>query len=241
MTAKSAAVEQPEGGPFPRATLTSDLVGAVVRTIRDQGLLPGMRLGTQRDLAARFGVAVPTMREALRQLQALGVLTIRHGSGIYVSEHVNRSILPNMVLPKAGREQLIELLEARRLLEPAVAAHAAVVRAPEGIERLEQLLGEAKACLSRGDDRLWRVNVDLHRAIAACVGNRIVTDIVDSVLLVHADEQRQILVLHGDPDADHAEHEEIVRLITAGAAEEVEELMRRHLTNVAGAVRTAQP
>lgn len=106
------------------------------------------------------------------------------------------------------------------------------MRHPRGLAALERT-AEARECLARGDDRLWRVNIDLHRAIGVTAGNRIVEEIFDAILLIHAEEQQQILVLHGDPRSDHAEHEQIVRLIAAGSADEVQEVVRRHLRDVA--------
>ncbi|GAA1737144.1 FadR/GntR family transcriptional regulator [Isoptericola hypogeus] len=228
-----------ESGPIARPTLSGSLAEAVIRMIGDAGLVAGERIGPQRDLAARFGVAVPTMREALRRLEGMGILSFRHGSGIYVGENYNRSVLPNAVLPPADRERLVELVQARVLIEPAIARQAAVVREPAALARLAELLADAHRCLTTGDDRLWRVNVDLHRAIADAAGNRIVAEVLDVILLLHAEDQRRILTLHGDPDADYEEHAELVRLITAGAADEVDRRMREHLTDVAGAIRPA--
>jgi len=227
-----------ESQPVQRATLSGNLVEAVVQMIADQGLVAGQRLGPQRELAARFGVAVPTMREALRRLEGLGIVSLRHGSGIYVGVNHNRSVLPNALLPRADRERLVELTRARALIEPAIAEQAAVVRDPAGLARLTELLEEARLCLEAGDDRLWRVNVDLHRAIAATAGNTIVAEVLDVVLLIHAEDQRRILVLHGDPEADLEEHAELVRLITEGRADLVGDRMRRHLTDVVGAIGT---
>ncbi|AYY13722.1 FadR family transcriptional regulator [Actinobacteria bacterium YIM 96077] len=222
--------------PLARFTLSSSLVTAVVDMIHEQGLEAGMKIGPQRELAARFGVALPTMREALRHLEGLGILSFQHGSGIYVGENFNRSVMPNAVRPRADRERLVELTQARVLIEPPIAEQAAAVREPRGIELLEQTLDDARQCLESGDERLWKVNIDLHRAIGATAGNRIIEEVLDSILLIHADDQRQILAIHGDPNADHAEHEEIVRLISAGRSEEVGEVVRRHLVDVVGAI-----
>lgn len=220
-----------------RANLSSDLVTAVVQMIGERGLERGMKLDSQRDLAAHFGVAVPTMREALRRLEGMGVLSFRHGSGIYVGENFNRSVVPNIALPTADTQRLVELIEARALIEPAIAAEAAQARAPEGIAHLQQQLDLARDCLARQDPQLWKVNVDLHRAIAAVAGNRIVEEVLDSLLLIHAEDQRQILHLHGDPQADFAEHEQIVHLISTGKAKQATELMREHLMDVARAIQ----
>jgi len=220
-----------------RPNLSSDLVTAVVQMIGERGLERGMRLDSQRDLAAHFGVAVPTMREALRRLEGMGVLAFRHGSGIYVGENFNRSVVPNIALPNADTQRLVELIQARALIEPAIAAEAAATRNPEHITHLQQQLDLARECVARQDPRLWKVNVDLHRAIAAVAGNRIVEEVLDSLLLIHAEDQRQILHLHGDPQADFEEHEQIVHLISEGETKKATDLMREHLMDVAEAIR----
>lgn len=226
----------PAPGRPSRANLTSDLVGAVARMIGERSLEPGMRLDSQRDLAAGFGVAVPTMREALRQLEGMGVLELRHGSGIYVGRNVNRSVVPNIALPPADREHLVELVEARALIEPAIAARAAEVRSPAAVARLKELLTQAREAVVRREENLWRVNIDLHRAVAAAAGNGLVGEILDSLLLIHAEEQRQILHLHGDPESDLDEHTELVRLVVAGHADAAAAAMRHHLAAVVAAI-----
>lgn len=226
------------GAPLVRPNLTTDLVRALVEMIGERSLTPGMKLDSQRDLAAHFGVAVPTMREALRRLEGMGVVDFRHGSGIYVGQNFNRSVIPNIALPEPTTDRLVELIEARALLEPVLAARAAELCDPESVAYLEALVDQAHHHLEHQDERLWKVNIDIHRAIAAAAGNRIIDDVFDSLLSIHAEDQRRILLLHGDPQTDFAEHVEIVRLIAAGNVEEVTDLMRRHLLDVAKAIST---
>jgi len=230
-----------EPGHVARPTLSGSLADAVIQMIGEAGLVAGERIGPQRDLAARFGVAVPTMREALRRLEGMGILSFRHGSGIYVGENYHRSVLPNAVAPPADRDRLVALTQARAVIEPAIARQAAVVRDATAVARLEELLAEARACLETGSDRLWRVNVDLHRAVADCAGNTILSEVIDVILLLHAEDQRRILTLHGDPESDYEEHAELVRLVTEGRPDAAADLMHAHLTDVVGAIEDAAP
>lgn len=230
-----------ESGHVARPTLSGSLAEAVIQMIGDEGLVAGERIGPQRDLAVRFGVAVPTMREALRRLEGLGILSFRHGSGIYVGENYLRSVLPNAVAPPADRDRLVALVQARAVIEPAIVRQAAVVREPTAVTRLTELLADARGCLDHGSDRLWRVNVDLHRALADAAGNTILSEVLDVILLLHAEDQRRILALHGDPESDYEEHAELVRLVTEGRADAAADLMHAHLTEVVGAIEHASP
>src|SRR5690625_1803627 len=138
-----------------RRTLSSDLARAVVRMVNDNGLGPGGSLDSVKVLAARFDVAVPTMREALRRLEGLGVLEFRHGSGIYVGANAGRRVLANPLSPKPDESQLIELLEARRRIEPPIAALAAQVQEPVGLAWMEETLARARQQVTAGDNAVW--------------------------------------------------------------------------------------
>src|SRR5215217_702752 len=78
-----------------RPNLSVYLSQQILNLIRDRHLKPGDRLPSAKDLAAQFSVATPTMREALRRLQATGIVDIRHGSGIYVRRDRERMMLSN--------------------------------------------------------------------------------------------------------------------------------------------------
>ncbi len=218
-----------------RPSLTDALIARIVELIRGQGLGPGDRLPSARELAQRFGVATPTIREALRQLQATGAIDIRHGSGMYVNAALERVVMANPNVPVLDGEQLVQLLDARLLIEPHLAGLAAVHR--RNLDRLREALDAAERHLAGDDARLHEANMAFHRAVALASGHRIFQEVLDSLLSVHAGEQREILALFDDRSRDHVEHRAVLTAIEAGRAEEARELMRRHLDDVAEVVR----
>lgn len=224
--------------PQHRSTLSSELAQGVMDIVAEQGLAPGDQLEGVKALAVRFGVAVPTMREALRRLEGLGIVELRHGSGLYVGANAGRRVLINPVLPRSDLDQLVELLEARLALEPQIARIAAEVRDPAGLAWLDEVLEEARAQVEADDDRLWRTNLDIHRAVAAATGNAILAEVVDSVVLLHAEDQRAILTLHGDAVEDFGEHEAIRDLLVAGDAEAAQVAVADHLGHVIRVIRS---
>ncbi|WP_166346412.1 FadR/GntR family transcriptional regulator [Phytoactinopolyspora limicola] len=224
-------------GTPERRSLSSDLAMAVASMIHNESLQPGDQLESVKTLATRFQVAVPTMREALRRLEAMGGVSLRHGSGVYVGENVRRMVLPNPLSPSPTGEQLIELLGARLQIEPPIAALAATVRERQGIDLMVETLDEARQCISAGDDRLWLVNLNFHRTIAAAGGNTILAEVIDSIVFIHAEEQREILRLHGDEDRDFEEHRRITELIVDGNVDAARQAMHEHLDNVIRIVR----
>jgi len=232
-----ATTEQRTAGDPLRRNLSSDLARAVVRMVNDEKLSPGDQIDSVKSLAARFSVAVPTMREALRRLEGLGVLDFRHGSGIYVGENAGRRVLANPLSPRPDAGQLVELLEARRQIEPQLAMLAAQVRDPVGLEWMDRALDQARHRVAERDDTLWMANLDFHRAVAATGGNAILAEVLDSIVLVHAEDQKEILRLHGDAVEDFAEHGRMARAVRDGNPEAARDAAFTHLDHVIEVIR----
>jgi len=228
------------GEPVRRAALSTDLGSAVAAMISADGLRPGQAIPSLRVLAERFGVAVPTMREALRRLEGNGILEFRHGSGIYVGANSNRLMFVNELAPSPTRDQLLHLLRARLVIEPPISALAAKTRDPHGITVLEQALETARSCLVNADDALAKANIDIHRAAAAATGNPVLAEILDSLSAVHGADQSEILELYGDRDQDFAEHVQIVEHILAGRVEAARTAMHDHLADVIDVIAAVQ-
>ena len=109
-----------------RPNLSAYLAQQVLALIRDRNLGPGDRLPSAKALADQFQVATPTIREALRRLQATGVVDIRHGSGIYVRRERERLMLSNPGYGALEHHTVLQLLDARILIEPHLAELAAL-------------------------------------------------------------------------------------------------------------------
>jgi GntR family transcriptional repressor for pyruvate dehydrogenase complex len=222
-------------GPSTRPSGSDWLTEQVVALIEREGLEPGSRLPTVAALAARFSVAAPTIREALRRLEAVGVLEMRHGSGVYV-RHGRRVVLPNPYPGRLQLETLLDLLDARLLIEPHV-AHAAAGADDAAIDELAELMARAGNLLQGElDEELSRTNLAFHRGVARCGGNVVLAQVIDTLLDLYEPEQREILRLYGDRAHDHAEHMEILEAIQAHDAPLAAERMQRHLQDVRAVV-----
>ena len=181
--------------------------------IADRKLSVGDQFESVRSLAERFKVAVPTVREALRRLEATGAVELRHGSGVYVGPNVGRLVLANPLALAPSADRLVELLQARALIEPPVAALAAATRGAAALEQMEQDLATAAELIASGD----------HARLA---------EVVESVTVVNAREQLEILHIHGDRQADLDEHRAIYEAVRSGDSDLAELLTREHLDGV---------
>jgi DNA-binding FadR family transcriptional regulator len=76
--------ESQHESPIPRANLTEEIVKRIISLIMDLAMQPGDKLPTERELVARFGVGRSSIREAVKILNALGIVRIVAGAGMFV-------------------------------------------------------------------------------------------------------------------------------------------------------------
>jgi GntR family transcriptional regulator, transcriptional repressor for pyruvate dehydrogenase complex len=213
--------------------LSERLADEIVDIIRTGNLAPGDQLASSRDLARRFEVTTPTVREALRRLEATGAVEFRHGSGTYVGTGIDRRLLANPHRPTTSPAAVLELVEARLVLEPSIAAAAARTRDADGLRQLEDSVTNALHP-PRGD---LRPAVHFHAALAATTGNALLRETVEALLHVRVREQIEIRHRYDDRERDHAEHVRILDAVRAGHAALAQRLTEEHLTSIREAVR----
>lgn len=213
-------------------SLSERLADGIVEIIRTEQLRPGDALASSRELARQFEVTTPTVREALRRLEATGIVEFRHGSGTYVGRGVERRLLANPHQLRTDRESILQLVEARLVLEPPIAAAAARRRDPGGLAALE---GAAANALQPPDgDR--RPAVHFHVALAATSGNPLLAETMEALLHVRARDQIAIRHRYDDRTQDHAEHVAIVAAVRAGDADRAAALTTTHLASIRDAI-----
>lgn len=216
-------------------SLSERIADGVVELIRAEGLRPGDALMPSRDLAKRFDVTTPTLREALRRLEATDVVQFRHGSGMYVGPGIHRRLLANPHGPRIDRETVLELVEARLVLEPAIAAAAARTRTAEGVRQLEAAVTNAL----QPPVRDVRPAVHFHVALATASGNALLRETLEALLNVRVLDQIEIRHRYDDRERDHAEHVQILDAVRSGDEEAAERLTREHLMAIRDVVAAA--
>jgi DNA-binding FadR family transcriptional regulator len=207
-----------------QASLSERLATGLLELIAEQHLSVGDALPTVRDLAARFSVTTPTIREALRRLQATDAVQLRHGSGIYVGRGIYRTLMPNPNSAPLKDELVLQLVEARLTIEPGIAALSAQHRSGDDLTQLELALDTARR--EPGDTR---PHLNFHRELANGCGNRVLFEVVDSLLAARGREQRMVRLLIDDRSRDYDEHVAIFEAVRAGDPGKAEDLTRAHL------------
>jgi DNA-binding FadR family transcriptional regulator len=203
--------------------------------IHGSRLQPGDRVGREEDLARRFGVSRPTLREALRLLSSTHLIRASKGpgGGIFVAataeEGIAQSVSEGVASMLAAEAvDLDALLETRMLVEIPLAGLAAQRATEEDVRRLRELVEEATAA---GDDphRVAELDRELHRALTAAAGNVLAEAImgwVVDVLHPSLDARVRPAVMEA---ALVEQHREILRAVERGDPTAAERAMREHL------------
>lgn len=158
--------------------LYTNVLNKMLRII-DSGEFPaGGRLPPERDLAERFNVSRPTIREAIIALEVLNRVQVKTGSGIYVLE--NRSAQGNDLVNISPWE----LTESRALIEGEAAALAATHITDEELKQLEDSLHEMADESAHGELAEGDADRKFHRIIAQATRNAMLVSVVEHMWYV---------------------------------------------------------
>lgn len=213
-----------------RESLSQQVADQVVEFIRKSQLSAGDPLPPTRELARQFGVNPSTLREALRQLEATGGLSLRHGSGVYVGPNLDRLVLANPTSVGVSIETAVVLIRARLAIEPRIAALAAINRNEEDLRSLQEALTVATTPPLPSPQQSSRPN--FHRALARASGNHILAEIIDSLLTVHRLEQHTIRVVYSDRKRDFDQHSTILEAVRSCDPDLAFSLTADHLADI---------
>ena len=177
--------------PGRASSLSSHIVSDVREALFGKRLKPGDFLGTEKDLAARFGVSRIVARDALRTLEAMGIVEIRmgKGGGARIARGNPRLFAETLAvqLDLTG-VSAAEILDAQRAIETLAAELAAECATASDIATLRALLADAKAGI--GDlDAFTRLSRDFHLAVAEASHNRVL--VVQLISLEHVSWPRR--------------------------------------------------
>ena len=214
------------------------VLGRLEAMIRAGELRSGDRLPNERLLAEELGVGRPSVREALRVLEALEVIEVTGGagraSGSVVAAEAGSALSSLLGLHLLlGHFSADELVEARLVLEIWSARTAAKQRTDADVAQLRSLLDELDA--SMGDrDRYLGLDTALHLAIASAAGNTLLSHLMDALRVPIVDLLHERTDARKDWDAVVAwaqpDHHALVDAIIAGDGDTAEAALRHHLS-----------
>ncbi len=224
--------QQPEIQPqiLPRSDLPASIARKIVEHIHTHDLQPGDRLPSMQDLADRFAVANPTVREALRRLQVTGDVELRQGSGTYVGQGRKGLVLANPNVSSLEMEDLISIMTARLVVEPHLAGLAAERAIAADLAELDDLLRETERHLFPNDSTSDLSNNTFHLAIARVAREPVLAQIDRALLELYGSGYCPEFHPGRGRSKDLHDHIGILNAIRAGDSAQADARMRQHLS-----------
>jgi len=212
----------------------SEQVAEQIRNSIFGGLLsPGQRLPSERDLAEQFDVTRTTLREALKKLESLKLIFIRHGDRATVLDYMRHGSL-DILVDLLGRKDrintgLIEnVVEARVIIGAEVTRLAARRRTDDDLLDLEEALVALEH--SRDDDEAFReAEFEFFHVLATTSHNVFFVLLLNSIRKLYLANPDTFHPLIGDPEETLENHRQVVEAIRRQEAEAAVGLVRSFL------------
>jgi DNA-binding FadR family transcriptional regulator len=218
------------------------IVDQIRLLLREGRLKPGDRLPSERDLCERFGVSRVTVREALRVLEANGLVDIRVGArgGAFVTSPTSQQIGAGLAdLLNLSPLTAADVTEARQVFELGIIPLLVERATDEDIAALREMVAVHKAALERGEYDM-SMSADFHARVAACTHNPAIEMLVQSFhgpLLMSLVEAKVTAPLMGQRGVQ--EHAAFIDAIADRDADRAIAIMTKHLKRTADRVRRA--
>lgn len=227
----------PAFGVFERDVLPERIAARLVSLIREQQLRPGDRLPPERELAAAMHVSRASLREALRGLAMVNVVEIRHGSGTYVASLETELLIEHLDFIFALNDATFaEALVARQMLEPQLAAAAALNATEAELAQLHEALARAEAGVD-DPDAFLRADLALHELITQAAHNQILARFMASLTRLGMASRTRTSRLPGVRKASLEGHARIVEALMRRDPDAAAAAMACHLGIVHSSLR----
>ncbi|WP_045731188.1 FadR/GntR family transcriptional regulator [Pseudarthrobacter chlorophenolicus] len=233
MTATPAAVSSAR---FSAQIRSQALQTRIMELILERGLDVGDALPTESELSAELGVGRNTVRESLKVLQALGVIEIRHGFGMFVAPNNFSALVSGLTF--RGRlslrhkgEEAMELIDVRQALESGLVGSAIDLLTDEHLADLRAAMQAMEDAAAKGES-LVEHDAEFHRRLYAPLNNELLINLMDVFWQVY----RQIHEALGSGPVNLEEqariHWEIYEAVEARDKALASERLQRHFDGI---------
>ena len=225
--------------PIKKTRIHEEIADRIRQLILEGTLPPGRPLPAERVLARRFGVSRGSVRDALRTLEILGLLEMRHGQGTFARElSVDRLVTPLASVLTYRRDLQDELMDVRRMFEPAVARVAATRVTDADVEALERVLDAQRRKLAAGQSTIVE-DTAFHATLARATHNRVAVRLMETLNNLLMESRKLTLQQKGRPRRSLHGHEAIVDAMRRRDRDGAERAMHDHIDQIAELLQDA--
>jgi len=232
--------------PIDHSRTADDVIGQVEMLILEGVVRPGDRLPGERELARQFDVSRPIVRDALKVLEARGLVVTRPGGGTHVADVIGEVFAPPVMdLIAQNRKAAADYLEYRREVE-GIAAELAARRATEHDRALlAGIMRRMEAANAGGNfDEEVAIDVEFHNAVGECAHNIVLLHTLRSCYRLLADGVfLSRTLIYRQPSAQDvllSQHRAIYEAIIAANPDTARQAARDHIDYVERAMNEAE-
>ncbi len=216
--------------PIERKRLTDQIIDQLLSMLANGRLKPGDKLPPEPDLMGQFAVGRSSLREAIAALSLVGLLEVRPGHGTTISvsagEFLTKPLRWSMLMN--WKDKLHELVEARMIIEQAMAAMAAKRATDEEIAEIKNHHSQLKAAKRLGKKAV-QADLAFHGALAKASHNRVLARFLAELRQPMQGLMEQKASIVGDYDQVSEQHEVILEAVEARNEQKARSAMREHL------------
>ncbi len=222
--------------PVLKTSLSSIVAGKIIQAINKGKLKRGDRLPSVSELAKELNVGQSSVREALKELQLTGVVDIRHGKGIFVSEVDIGSVLKDLShLLILKKPDILYLMEARKIVEYGTVRLAAQRASQEDLKELYQLIQRMQSELDEPENFI-KDDLDFHLKLAEASKNPILPTFLNSIRNLFLQEQEVVVRLPSAAERASKYHMRIYEAVKDRDVEKAVRMVEEHLIDIEKAI-----
>jgi GntR family transcriptional repressor for pyruvate dehydrogenase complex len=191
---------------------------------------PGEKLPSEAELCRVLHVGRSTLREALKMLSFVEIVQMRVGDGTYVAQSYKKfleGVFGSHLLEM--EKTVLDLYEARLVLEPEVAALCAVNATDEDLRNLEDLVKQMQAHTQLSEERFLELEMSFHMGIAVAARNQVLAYIYQNVRGLIAEFIRRTQEKPTSREHAYMSHVEILNALKERKPDTVRKIMRKHV------------
>ena len=203
----------------------------ILQMITEKPYLPGNLLPTEAEFCQIFSVSRVTVRESLKRLSNMGVISICQGEGTYVNELTISSLLQNTLpLRKLTADSMDTVYEARICMESGIAKMAAVNRTAADLDQLRACLQAMEGCCRNSDvPGFTSEEHRFHELVALCCKNDILISLYDLLSVPYPEAGHLPTLSPGDLGISCNRYGEILDALIRKDTETIASLIRLQL------------
>jgi GntR family transcriptional regulator, transcriptional repressor for pyruvate dehydrogenase complex len=226
--------------PIKKTRLAEEVADRIRVLILDGTFATGLPLPSERQLSERFRVSRGTIRDAFRMLEMIGLLETRHGQGTFTRElTVDRLVAPLASVLTHRHDLQDELIDVRRMLEPAVARVAAARVTVDDLADLQRILDAQRKKLKTGQSAIVE-DTAFHSVLARATRNSVLVHIMETLNDLLVESRKRSLKQKGRPERSIRGHEAVFAALRRRDANAAARAMHGHIDEIAGLARAAR-